>query len=155
MSSSSRGIRGNPFPKLTNDNSFQTSPATPTYNCIAWAAGDDSRWWCPNSVGAAFFWPINAPRDMRIESLIAMFVTQGYSPCDDGSVETGYEKIAIFGAEQDWTHAARQLPNGHWTSKLGKSEDITHFSAELLDGPAYGNVRQFMRRPMNPTADEA
>jgi hypothetical protein len=36
-------------------------------------------------------------------------------------------------------HAARQLPTGHWTSKLGESEDIEHRLHDL-EGLIYGQV---------------
>ena len=41
-----------------------------------------------------------------------------------------------------------QLPNGVWTSKLGKLEDIEHQRLEGLTGGgfAYGSVRMFLRK---------
>ena len=43
-------------------------------------------------------------------------------------------------------HAAKQLYNGRWTSKVGGNVDIEH---DLLDleGPCYGNVVMYFRRP--------
>jgi hypothetical protein len=49
------------------------------------------------------------------------------------------------------THAARQLDNGRWTSKLGELEDIEH-SLRDLEGAAYGTVVQVMKRP-RPAAE--
>ena len=48
-------------------------------------------------------------------------------------------------------HAARQLPNGRWTSKLGELEDIEHVLHDL-EGAAYGSVVLVMKRPV-PTVD--
>ena len=45
------------------------------------------------------------------------------------------------------THAAKQLPNGRWTSKLGRSQDVEH-TLEGLEGSAYGRARLVMRRPV-------
>ena len=44
------------------------------------------------------------------------------------------------------THASRQLSNGRWTSKLGPSERIEH-DFDALEGAAYGQIAQIMRRP--------
>jgi hypothetical protein len=48
------------------------------------------------------------------------------------------------------THAAYQLENGNWVSKLGDFEDIEHFKAEILHGPQYGIIIRYMSRPRQP-----
>jgi hypothetical protein len=50
--------------------------------------------------------------------------------------------------------AARQLPNGEWTSKIGQYEDIQHKTLDALTGepPAYGTVLQVMKKAINPIA---
>ena len=50
------------------------------------------------------------------------------------------------------THAARQLPDGWWTSKLGPDEDILHRTPQGLAGDLYGHVRMVMKRsrPTSP-----
>ena len=78
-----------------------------------------------------------------IDSVIELFRGVGYEPCNDGSLETGNEKIAIYAMNSEPTHAARQLPNGQWTSKLGQYEDIVHSTPEELQGDnkySYGRV---------------
>jgi len=65
----------------------------------------------------------------------------------DGSFEEGFEKLAIYGSGLMYTHAARQLPDGRWTSKLGQHEDITHTTTEAIEGSDYGEVVQCMKRP--------
>ena len=44
------------------------------------------------------------------------------------------------------THAARQLPNGWWTSKLGPSFDIEHATPEAVAGGVYGDPVLFLSR---------
>ena len=61
---------------------------------------------------------------------------------------SGYEKIAIYAFVGQFTHAARQLDNGQWTSKLGFREVITHPTLAALSGGIYGNVHCIMRRPI-------
>ena len=46
----------------------------------------------------------------------------------------------------DCTHAARQLTDGMWTSKLGPSFDICHSSPYTIQGRLYGMVVCILRR---------
>ncbi|WP_145117994.1 DUF7689 domain-containing protein [Rosistilla oblonga] len=131
------------FPNLTADNHEVTSQKTIKYNCIAWAARNVDRWWQPG-----VFWPIQSSReDIGIGNLVAAFKALGYEECDDGTLDDGFEKLAIYGSGLMYTHAARQLPDGRWTSKLGQLEDITHWTTEAIEGGDYGEVVQFMKRP--------
>jgi hypothetical protein len=133
------------FPKLAAAGYSVTSLATPRYNCIAWAAGEDQRRWWPFDY---CFWPRGVARELTLDAFIAAYRSLGYSPCDSGAREAGYEKVVIYvTASGEPTHAARQLPNGAWTSKLGNADDISHRTPEALEGPQYGVVRQYMRRP--------
>jgi hypothetical protein len=136
-------ISGDDFPRLTAHNHRVTSPPSPDYNCIAWAAGDVERWWQPGE-----FWPVaTPPDDYGIEALGRAFRALGYEDCAGGDPEPGFEKVALYGSSLLYTHAARQLPDGKWTSKLGRSEDIEHDTPDDVAGGIYGEVVQFMRRP--------
>ena len=92
-------------------------------------------------------------RDDSVAAFIAAFATRGYECCDSDELEPGFEKVALYVDEQIGrvTHAARQLPDGRWTSKLGRAWDISH----LIQGvcgptPAYGRVAQILQRPLPP-----
>lgn len=135
-------IRRSSFPRLTDSNFRETSPASIKYNCVAWSAGDSSRWWQPGSL-----WPIEASADdVSINALIRMFESLGYESCENVQFEPGFEKVALYASGMFYTHAARQLANGLWTSKLGKAEDIEHDTPDVLAGGLYGEVVQIMRR---------
>lgn len=136
------------FPKLTAGNSKVTSLKTKSYNCIAWAAGENHRWWQTADPFGQYYWPPQAPRSSSLSALIAAFRTIGYEPCADGRPEGGFEKVALYERDAKWTHAARQLPDGTWTSKLGSSVDIMHKTPELVSD-TYGEVTCFMRRPIS------
>jgi hypothetical protein len=70
----------------------------------------------------------------------------GFSPCEDAGLEVGFEKIALYAtSDGEPTHAARQLRNGKWTSKLGRWQDIEH-ELEGLVGEMYGTVKQILKR---------
>ena len=131
------------FPHLIEYNHRVTSPESTDYNCIAWSAADIGHWWEPG-----VYWPIPASaNDYGIGNLVQAFRSLGYQECEDGGLELGFEKVALYGSFFFYTHAARQLPNGKWTSKLGKAEDIEHDSPEDVAGDVYGEIVQFMKRP--------
>jgi len=135
------------FPALTASNYQITSPASPDYNCLAWAASTDNKWWWPDNQNTAY-WPLEAPREETVDAFVKAYSLAGYSPCNDSHYERGVEKIAIYlSADGKPTHAARQLPSGRWTSKLGEREDIEHETLSDIAGQHYGNVAVIMRRP--------
>jgi hypothetical protein len=137
------------FPNLHSGNCQVTSPATTAYNCIAWAAGKNTRWWDPNGL---YYWPKGVPREVSVDAVMQVYEALGFVKCDDGRLEVGVEKIAIFvktnGAFTIPTHATRQLETGQWTSKLGPCEDISHAQVGDVGGPGYGDVFCFMSRPV-------
>lgn len=139
------------FPRLRVIPYKLTSPAVREYNCIAWAAGDTQNFWWPQFG----HWPDGVPRELTVDAFVQAYQVIGYAKCGDGLLEPGYEKIALYVDEAGHpTHAARQLPSGAWTSKLGKWWDIEHTlpglegATSLLGGNAYGTVKQFLRRPV-------
>jgi len=130
------------FPRLSPQNHRVSSPATKDCNCVAWAAGDLTRWWQPG-----VFWPVQAsPGEFGIDVLVGAFLALGYERCADGGLEPGFEKVALYADGQFYTHAARQVPTGKRTSKLGKSEDIEHDTADDVSGGVYGSLFGFMKR---------
>lgn len=132
------------FPKLRDSGFELKSDADESYNCIAWAAGENTRWWEP-IVGR--YWPEGAGRLYTVEALMQAYAARGFVECSDAVHEEGVQKIAIYGANDEYLHVARQLRNGLWTSKLGPDEDICHHSFDALMGDAYGQVVKLMARP--------
>jgi hypothetical protein len=136
------------FPRLRGTAYRVTSPPDPDYNCIAWAAGVTTNWWWPLDDHPKGYWPPGAPLLETLEAFAAVFAALGYVASDHAAVEPGVEKVALFtDAEGGPTHAARQLPNGRWTSKLGRRQDIEHALRDL-EGDAYGAVALIMKRPL-------
>ena len=89
-----------------------------------------------------------------VEAFVSAYATLGYAKCEESSavLEAGFEKVAIYvDANGVPTHAAKQLPNGAWTSKLGEWEDIRHATPEAVEddgalGLGYGKVAVFLKR---------
>ena len=141
------GLRGTDF-AITGGWSEQ-------YNCIAWAVGESHRWWGPLAEDEGY-WPAGHQPDAAIETVQAGLAMAGFEACTDGSLAAGVEKIALFADEHGFTHVARQLESGRWTSKLGSDCDIEH-ELEALEGfddspdaYRYGRVAGFMSRPRFP-----
>ena len=138
------------FPRLTYTNHRDTSPVDRRYNCIAWSFEDTEHWWQPGIYWQPADWSVN---DYGIGALERAFLLAGYADCGgDTTLETGYLKVALYAsAGFVYTHAARQLPTGKWTSKLGKSIDIEHDAPDVVAGGLYGEVMQIMKRAVkNP-----
>jgi len=134
------------FPGLKGTKYKVTSEATERYNCIAWAARDSSNWWWPDAQ-QWFYWPEGAPREATIEAFVEAFRLQGFEVCEDDSFEVGKEKVAIFAIDKTPKHAARQLEDGTWTSKLGPDVDVMHFKLNDISGSIYGIPVRILRRP--------
>jgi hypothetical protein len=149
----------NAFPYLRKELYHITGKATDRYNCIAFAAGDNRKWWWPDPYGE-YHWPRNAPREQTVDAFVKMFGLFGYNECVTPSLEVGLEKVAIyfdpFGtvymAAGTPTHAAKQLTSGHWKSKLGPWQQIEHYTLECLNGkdPAYGEPIKFLAKTRTP-----
>ena len=62
--------------------------------------------------------------------------------------EDKYQKVALYVKKDSktWTHAARELRNGFWTSKLGQGYDIQHGTPFTIEGDSYGEVYCIMKR---------
>jgi hypothetical protein len=138
------------LPYLDDTNCRETSLRDTRYNCIAWAAENNSRWWWPDNFGIGY-WPPNVPREESIDAFMKAYETLGYKLCYNESLEPGLDKIAIYGIRYSTkvvpTHAARQMESGEWTSKVGPFEDISHKTLDAVNGPVYGEMICCMSRP--------
>ena len=140
------------FPFLFPENHRVIVPPSDQYNCIAWAAGfSDIQLWpgVPELAEQNVEWPADLPQDESLASIIAFFESMGYRECEGPDVEAGFEKVALFAdPEDDYpTHAARQISDGWWTSKMGwDGVTIEHDGLRCIEGRRYGRVRLYMRR---------
>lgn len=134
------------FPKLAIDANFSvTSPCTDAYNCLAWAANKDNIFWWPAQPPVdGVEWPID-DYDTTFHTLFKVYEKIGYIECDNWQFDAKLKKIALYiDSNGHFTHAARQLRNGLWTSKLGPSWDISHSDPYSIESEAYGTVGGFM-----------
>ena len=134
------------FPNLIPDGGIEKSPQTPDfdYNCIAFAADEQNRVWWPGNADA--YWPVDDD-DETPENFEKAFRTIGYKKCEDGSLEQGVEKVVFYVARGTVQHAAKQLDDGRWKSKLGTDlEDVEHNTVRGAECDMYGKAVRFMRR---------
>ena len=75
----------------------------------------------------------------------------GFEECGDGSLGPGYQKVALYKDHGTWQHAAIQMPNGAWRSKMGRGPVIEHRSPESLSDGPYGSPTVYMRRAVSAT----
>lgn len=133
------------FPHSNNKNFIIKSPVDKNYNCIACAYGlNTCRMW-PNKLG--FYWPNNVSKTEDIKSFIELFEKIGYIICEDGSYEENYEKVGLYELNNKPTHAARQINQNWWITKLGPMHDIIHTEEALKDGE-YGNITVYLKRSL-------
>lgn len=135
------------FPNIDIEGFIVTSDLNPTYNCFAWAGNDDTKCWLPFKSKYYFWYTDNTA--LTLENVINNYSHIGYTEITESSdLEEGYDKVAIYideGGEP--SHAARQVENGKWTSKLGDREDIEHSTPECLESDSYGKVKVILKRP--------
>ena len=136
------------FPNLANEGFEIVDQPTERYNCIAYAAGDTSKWWWPDGIN---YWPPWATETNRIESLKEAFAGLGYDLCAHNDTEVGYQRVALYEVDGEMKHATVQMPNGLWRSKMGQGPVIEHLSPESLSGGMYGDATAYMRRALNAT----
>lgn len=142
-------IREDVFPDLFASGYCKTSEED-LYNCIAWAAGPEhiDECWNPFCIGQGYYWPDDLERNSELATFVKLYERHGgYIVCDSEQFEPGFEKIALYVDDQkEVTHAARQLEDGTWTSKLGDWEDINHSTLAGLSGKIYGKPAKFLKR---------
>ena len=149
------------FPNLTKNLYEVVDDETDAYNCIAFAAGDKTRWWEPDPYGV-YYWPIPR-REYTVSCYVELFESLGYKKCKCSIRWRGIERVALYydpvGSPQmppnSPTHAAKQFPNGRWRSKLGAWELIEHKGLTCLNGTdatgsrtSYGEPFQLFKRPI-------
>lgn len=134
----------NDCPNLKKSPYKITSPKDPRYNCVAFAIGDLTHFWYDVNING-YYWPPGVPSADTLIGWTKIFEIHGYEETDNRSLESAYEKIAIYVKSDSPEHVARQKASGIWTSKMGKGIDIEH-TLDGLEGDFYGNVVKIMKR---------
>ena len=127
------------------------SCSTDDYNCLAWALGDCEQNWSPTLQGG-YYWPPEMVVGVPVLSVVTdVFRTQGYAECGDSALVPGAEKVALYADSlREVRHAARQLHNGWWASKMGDLADIEHAAVDAVECELYGKVAMILCRPTFP-----
>ncbi len=83
------------YPNLAITDYNVTSPRSQEYNCFAWAAGDQERWWQPTPEDQ-FYWVEGVPMEETLSAYIQAYQTLGYKPCEDRTIESGSPCISTM-----------------------------------------------------------
>ncbi len=132
---------------VENGNFRYTSPKKKAYNCLAWAIGISNL-----QIDMLYFRDVYELDPNTLDHSANGYAEcinryYGFEICDSAEVEDGFEKIALYeDNRRDFTHAARQLDNGKWTSKMGTYEDIEHDDLDAVAGAFYGKPSVYMKR---------
>jgi hypothetical protein len=102
---------------------------------MAFANGDERHFWTPSRHGGRYYWPPDIKRDDTADAWEQVFLNQGYERTESREVEAGFEKVAIYVGLDDMLASHVAVSDGNdWLSKLGKGQDISHSSLDLLAG---------------------
>ncbi len=133
------------FPNLKSAKYAVTSPCDPSYNCVAFAFGDTSRWWQRDHVKPNY-WPEGIEEDDTLHSWIKVAATCGFRDTSNSNPDPEQDKIAIYVKGEEPQHICFRSGNGPWMSKLGEDVDVVHETLHALEGNVYGNVRICLSR---------
>ncbi len=125
------------YPNLQAEGWVVRSPPSAKYNCIAWAVGENRKWWWPD-IGLQYYWPQGAVRAETVEAFVQAFALMGFLECGPG-YDVGIQRIALYALNGVPKHAAKQIDDRLWHSKMGRNINIEH-TLRGLEGPVYGQV---------------
>jgi hypothetical protein len=60
----------NKFPNLSLTEYSVTSKQSTLYNCFAWAAGEDDRWWSPIDPDNIYYWVEGVTAELTLSAFI-------------------------------------------------------------------------------------
>ena len=112
------------------------------FNCIGYALSINEF----VSYHISRYWIDSVPRNASIINLVKIFEHFGFERCNS-LVETGYKKIVIYGNHGISKHAAIQLDNIWYESKMGSYEICKH-TLEAIEGALYGYPKVWMRKKL-------
>ena len=120
-----------------------TSDRDNHYNCVGHVIGDYERLWSHQDDGLSY-WPRGIPKGATIDHYSDALGTAGFEPCTSPNLESGFEKIALFEKDNEFTHVCLLCEDGRWWSKCLVWEDVKHALQEAVYW--YGAPVLFMRR---------
>lgn len=139
------------FPNINQNNSNVIGHKTRNYNCIAFAFGDQTRWWWPDG---SHFWPKDCLDPDESESFEKLFRKVGakitpIDRVDKIAHDPKYVTLAIY-ADEDGAinHLAVLNEDNTWTSKLGANYLIEHEYDALTQG-SYGDIVAIAKIPVD------
>jgi hypothetical protein len=132
------------FPLLIGKE-YELSDENFNYNCLAYALGDENRWWEPPRMSGRY-WPDGFASDTTVATVESILRVSGFTEELEPSATPITHAVAIYAEGNEWTHFAR-FSEGEWSSKLGEGHDVQGVQLEDLEGLVYGKVLKILARP--------
>jgi hypothetical protein len=132
------------FPSLIGKE-YELSDENFDYNCLAYALGDEKRWWEPPN-GFEKYWPDGFNADTTVATAESIIRVSGFIVELQPSATPKTHAVAIYAQGNDWTHFAK-FSEGKWSSKLGEGHDVQDIQLQDLEGLIYGKVLKILARP--------
>lgn len=81
-------------------------------------------------------------------------IDRGFDPSNDAKHVKGKYKVAVYGKRRpdgsyEPTHAAKEVGEGVWRSKLGKGPLVEHNDLDDISGEQYGYPMWYFEKPEN------
>jgi hypothetical protein len=122
------------FPRLGEE--FEVmGPASASYNCIGWSVGNTRAW----------VWPTPSDQSPTLYDFDSLYGSYGFRRVNalDFKRAPSTDKVVLYAMRKSdgsiaLTHAALQLRDGSWASKLGSLPLIRHLHPNDVAGPSYG-----------------
>jgi hypothetical protein len=119
------------------------------YNCLSWVLGIKWAVYAEDPRVGGYEWFPGIDREWTFANIRKIFAKHGYIyETDDRSYDPFWQKVAFYCDHSGVPiHFARQLESGFWTSKIGRLNDITHFTLECLEASDnYGPIKLILMR---------
>jgi hypothetical protein len=133
------------FPRLGDEYEVMGEGSV-AYNCIGWSVGNTTAW----------VWPGQAGQDIQLADFDSLYSYYGFRRVAglDYKPVPGSDKVVLYALRRadgsiSLTHAALQLRDGSWSSKLGSLPLIRHLHPDDVAGPSYGVPYVLYVRPRN------
>jgi hypothetical protein len=130
------------FPLLTNYDLIPNSESD-SYNCISHTIHlkEDISW----PIDTRHYWPTK--RELTKESFDLFYEHHGFEKLSilDFTYNENYTKVVLYTNNNIPTHAAIQIDNTYWESKIGRLGIIRHDLFEI-ENDVYGEITQIYRK---------
>lgn len=112
--------------------------SSPHYNCISHTLNIKNKWSWPKSVDSDNYWPISNISE-TIDAFDEFYEYHGFTKTNMNKIYLGKNKIVLYSIGEIPKHAALQIKDDLYESKMGRGEIIRHDPFDI-ENSIYGNI---------------